>query len=646
MKKIKNIIMSAAAFAAAGLGLSSCDIDMLPLNEVVYENFWTNKDDVDNVVTSCYSAMTSFDYVRRLVVWGELRGDNVSQGPNVNDDNEIKFLLKGSIKTTNGYNNWASFYTVINRCNVVLAEAPLVAEKDPNYTTSDLRINIAECKFLRAYSYFTLVKTFKDVPFTYEASFDDSQNYRLPQTSGDSIITALIADIEECKDYAPNKYSDKYSSIGKVTRPAMYSLLADLYLWKASDAKLSKEEQNENYKKCIECCDWVIRFKKNQYDSNDFFNEPNIREDMDKYVHDEYGYPLLAEEKTPGTNNGGPLATQAIFNKCFSFETIFEMGFYNGLNTTLISECVTGVYGTETGKNQKVVASEKLFESKPETNATYSDNRLFSVPSDYRSITSFYFNENNGGYNIYKYCLNRNYAGEKSYNYGSVGTQYTAATETQTYGGYANWILYRLTDIMLMRAEAEIELANNLANAVADETPDETPGDNAGDDNNAETQQSRATRAVAVDGSTLSTSAELYDDAFNLISAVYRRSNPIVKNKPAYAPSNGNSGTFAPKNGVYDYTAYHTLLMNERRRELLFEGKRYFDLVREARRNGNTRAFRQAMSNKFSDSNPAVAVKMVQMDFLYMPVLKAEMKVNPLLKQNSCYLDEEENTKN
>lgn len=631
MKKIKNIILSTAAYAAAGLGLSSCDIDMLPLNEVVYENFWTNKDDVENVVASCYTSFLSDDYIRRLIVWGELRGDNVAQGPNVDD--ETKFLLKGSIKTTNGYNNWSSFYTVINRCNVVLAEAPLVAEKDPNYTASDLRINIAECKFLRAYSYFTLVKTFKDVPFTYEASLDDSQNYRLPQTSGDSIITALIADIEECKDYAPNKYSDKYSSIGKITRPAMYSLLADLYLWKASDANLSASEQNENYKKCIECCDWVIRYKKNQYDSNDFFNASDIRDDMDKEVYKEYGYPLLAEEKTVGSNENGPLATQAIFNECFSYESIFEMGYYSNAGS---KECkgLVEMYGKDKGDKQQVVAADKVLESKPENSATYTDTRLFSVPSDYRSIASFYFNENTGGYDIYKYRVSRNYAGAKGDVYGSVGASYTPATMSMSYGGHYNWIIYRLTEVMLMRAEAEIELAKNLAAAVPDETPDENPGEDAGDNGNAETQQSRATRAI-VDGSTLATAEDLYDDAFVLISAVYRRSNPAVKNNAKYAPTK-------PAN----YDAFHTLLMNERRREFLFEGKRYFDLVREARRNGNTQAFRQAMSNKFSDSNPAVAVKMVQMDFLYMPVLKSEMKANPLLKQNSCYLDEEENTKN
>ena len=106
MKKIKNIIMSTAVFAAAGMGVSSCDIDLLPLNEVVYENFWTNKEDVESVVTSCYSSFLSQDYLTRLITWGELRSDNVSQGPNVGD--EVKYLLKGSIKTTNSLCNWSS----------------------------------------------------------------------------------------------------------------------------------------------------------------------------------------------------------------------------------------------------------------------------------------------------------------------------------------------------------------------------------------------------------------------------------------------------------------------------------------------------------------------------------------------------------
>ena len=645
--------MTAAAIAATGISVTSCDIDQLPLNEVVYENYWTNKDDVESVVASCYDGMMSESYLKSLIVWGELRSDNTAPGPQINDDGNMNNLMKGSLKTTNGYCNWSPIYTVINRCNVVLAEAPLVAEKDPNYTSSDLRINQAECSFIRAYSYFLLVRTFKNVPFSFEPSLDDNQEYRVKQTQGEIIVDSLIADLEVCKDYAPRRYSDVEKSVGRVTRVAMYALLADLYLWKASDVNLPKEQQNAAYRKCVEYCDKVLEYKMSQYDNNDYFNMPDLRKTIDQEVFKEYGYPLLAEELTQGTNRNGPEATRWTFGNgtysetsySYSFESLFELAFYSSAASISINTAVSKVYGEGTSKNQKVVAAEKVFESVPQSSDSYSDTKLFSVPSDYRSIASFYFNENSGGYNIYKYTIASNRAGAESYSeYGKVGQKYQAATETQSYSScLSNWVVYRLSEIMLMRAEAEIELANNMAAAPGDSEDDNTEGgENAGESDNTEetpeapAEASKRTRATDfTHGNTLTTADDLYADAFKLISAVYRRSNPYVKKEPKFAPKQPDT-----------YEGFHTLLMNERRREFLFEAKRYFDLVRSARRIGNTLEFRKAMASKYVDASPAVAVKMVQMDYLYMPVLKSEKKANPLLEQNSCYLDEEENLKN
>lgn len=645
--------MTAAAIAATGISVTSCDIDLLPLNEVVYENFWTNKDDVESVVASCYDGMRSADYQKRVIVWGELRSDNVAPGPNVNTDGNASNLMKGSLKTTNSYCDWAPIYTTINRCNVVLEEAPKVAEKDPNYTSSDLRTNLAECRFIRAYSYFLLVKTFKQVPFTFQPSLDDNQVYRIKQTPGEAIIDTLIADIEECKNYAPNRYSDVELTLGRITRPAMYALLADMYLWRASDVNLPKDKQNELYRKCIDCCDWIIEYKMKQYDNNDYFDMPDLRGYIDKEVFDAYGYPLLAEEKTPGdpsSNKNGPEATRWIFGLgtnsltgySYSYESIFELAYYSS-SSSMENKAVMELYGIGTSQKQVAVTAEKVFESVPKSSDSYSDSKLFSVPSDYRSIASFYFNENSGGYNIYKYTIMSNYAGSED-DYGRVGASYKAATQTQSYSsGDSNWVVYRLTEIMLFRAEAEIELANNMAAAPGDAEEDNTEGgENAGEgDNTEETPEAPAAarkRTRATDfthGNILATAEELYEDAFNLISAVYRRSNPYVKKEPKFAPKQPDT-----------YDGFHALLMNERRREFLFEAKRYFDLVRSARRIGNTQEFRKAMASKYVDASPAVSAKMVQMDFLYMPVLKSEKKANPELEQNSCYLDEEENLKN
>lgn len=624
MKSIKKYIMYAAVFATAGFGLSSCDIDMLPLNEVVLENFWTNKDDVESVVNSCYASATKSGYINDLLIWGECRSDNVGLG-NTNDE-ALKFLLMGSIKTTNAFTKWADMYEVINRCNTVLVYAPEVAKKDPNYTESDLKINIAECSFLRAYSYLTLIKTFKNVPYTSQASIDDTQEYCLPQTKFEDVLDSLIADIESCKDYAPRRYSiaEREKNTGRVTRGAMYALLAELYLWRASDSNLSDAQQDEYYKKCIDACDYVLNYKLRQYEDNDF-EDVDIRRIIDKEVYNEYGYPLLAEERTVGVNENGPEAYNSIFGEGGSFETIFELKFNAG-SSKQNNSAVTSMFGTSEN-SQKIVGHEKLMEKKPETANSYTDQKLFSVPSDYRAIATFRFKEESTDYNIYKYVVSKNEAGIKSRNFGSVGTVFTPGTRSQEYrgDGCPNWILYRLSEIMLFRAEAEIELAFHMNEATSDEeTPDPT-----------ETTSKRRKASVYVTGNSLTTAEELKTDAFDLISAVYRRSNPAVKTQPKYAPT-------MPEN----LADFRTLLMNERRREFLFEGKRYYDLVRQARREGKTDSFRAALSNKYGEAGQAVAIKMQRMDFMYMPVNYDEMKVNPNLVQNECYLDEIENIKN
>lgn len=234
--------------------------------------------------------------------------------------------------------------------------------------------------------------------------------------------------------------------------------------------------------------------------------------------------------------------------------------------------------------------------------------------------------------------IDKNRAGASA-EYGSVGSSFVAARSSQSYRSTEpNWILYRLTEVMLFRAEAEIELAFNMDAAASESTGEETTegGEAAeGSEGTEGTSESKLRKAsVLVRGSSLTTADELKLDAYNLISAVYRRSNPVVQTKKQYAP-----------NQPATYAEYHTLLMNERRREFLFEGKRYFDLVRVSRRAGNTQELRKALATKYSEAGPAVAIKLIQMGFMYMPVARKEMKINPALVQNESYLDEDENKK-
>lgn len=647
MNKIDKTIKAIVAAVAVGMGVSACSLDLLPLNEVVLENYWTNKADVESVVTSCYAAMQDDGYVSQMIVWGETRSDNVEE--TTQSPEALKNLMKGTIKSTSSYCDWSAFYTVINRCNTVIHYAPDVAEKDPNYTNSELAINIAECKALRAISYLTLIKTFKDVPFTLSPSIDDNLNYQIPATSFETILDALIKDIEESKNDAPKQYTSYMDNTGRITRAAMYSILADLYLWKASDANLDKAEQNANYEKCIECCDWVLKFKQQQFlENNRQAVGVNLLSAVDDKVYTDYGYPLLAEESTGGSMQTGPLATNMIFGDGNSYEAIFELTYEK---TTSDQEkkntSVSSMYGStdeRTGNvSRNLYASAEMMSVLP-ASSTYDDKNLFSVPSDYRALAPFRYTEG-GSFQINKYVVYSNMAGyTESDNYGKVGQKFEAMRVEQdprsTNSQYEGWIFYRMSEIMLIRAEAEIELAGNLTEmALAEEENAEEGNEEGNDEGEGEGDASAPRRkaAAAIDGASLFGNAEaLYDDAFNLIVAVYARSNPYALRK--------STKMLPQRNNYTDKSSFETLLYNERRREFLFEAKRYYDLVRVSRREGNMDFFRAALSSRYESA--AVKVKLGIPDFMYMPISKDQLKVNPRLKQNQAYYDEEETVKN
>ncbi|MDE5786934.1 MAG: RagB/SusD family nutrient uptake outer membrane protein, partial [Bacteroidaceae bacterium] len=70
--------------------------------------------------------------------------------------------------------------------------------------------------------------------------------------------------------------------------------------------------------------------------------------------------------------------------------------------------------------------------------------------------------------------------------------------------------------------------------------------------------------------------------------------------------------------------------MEERRRELMFEGKRWFDVVRRCHREGNA-SYAKVIPGKNGGATPA------SYEGLFWPYNKNELKNNPLLKQKEYY---------
>ena len=563
--KIKSIYKSFAGFFYLAISsqalLSSCDdfLSIEPQNEIVLENYWTEEADVNSVLNSCYAALESNDCINRMVVWGELRSDNMTNGSGTG--HALQQILKENILETNAYTRWQCFYEVINRCNTVIHYAPGVNAIDPNFTDSELDATIAEATTLRALCYFYLIRTFRDVPYVTSPSIDDSQNYQVAATPFETVLESIIAAVEAVKEDAVRSYGEEsVENTCRITRWACYALLADLYLWKG------------DWQKCIDCCDMVINQKIKEYEK-EYEENPTT---MTVELYDIY--PLISESLS-NSNYAGNAYTE-IFGAGNSFESIFELNFVN--NQSVANNTVSSFYGSSSNKTGQIGTPTFLYSD------AYAGLNDYFTKTDCRYLENM--SESNNKIYISKY-VNQSVSFRTST---TTGAAPTVNGEVRS-SAYANWIIYRLTDVMLMRAEAEIALAGNVE-----------------------------------EGMTL-TEEQLqhYRNAFSCISAVWKRAN----NKRT-----SSTGLLEFDEYATSRLAMEELLFAERQRELMFEGKRWFDLVRISRRDGeNTRLINKVLP-KFQENTSAIRIKLSTQDVLYWPYNRDELKQNPLLIQNPAYV--------
>ena len=139
--------------------------------------------------------------------------------------------------------------------------------------------------------------------------------------------------------------------------------------------------------------------------------------------------------------------------------------------------------------------------------------------------------------------------------------------------------------------------------------------------------------------------SQLYDDeenlkeAFNYVREVFKRSNPF-----AYAKDYGLSNTTSTaKDDSLKFSAFsantalENLVMAERQREFVCEGKRWFDLVRYAQRRGSTEKMLEFLIRKYSTNKSSIEAKLANMQSLFNPVYNNELKNNTWLYQNGVW---------
>ena len=590
-----SFIICTLSFSVA---LTSClDTIILPEDKTVDEDFWKTKSDVSSMVNAAYAAMSAEDVMTRLVVWTGFRSDELVQTatPTGSIPDALEEIGAVNMQTTNTFAQWASFYNVINRCNIVLDRAEAVRMEDPNYTESDYEADRCQMLALRSLCYFILVRNYHDVPYITESYMNSSQNTQVPQSTPAYIIDQLINTLEEVvanpNCLRSNSYTvNEWRRVGWMTRDAVMSLLADVYLWRASVMHSEADYQN-----CVAYCQQIIESKRQQHVQGR--NEMELK-----------AYPLANGNQTYAN----------LFVTQNAEESIFELQSSNnvGLCKYLYK------YGNNNSTEGFLKASNIFLTALSSQTALATSSQSVFANQDLRYYGAVYRPKTSSD----DYTHVRKMVAQSGVLTKPSDTQLDIRTEGRTFANFnQNYIFYRLTDVMLMKAEAEVQLMRNL--------PTDADGN------------------VIADEATTQWNDSLRQDVFNLVEAVNTRSINEADQTNVGLKWTAYSG--------YTKQQLEAFVMRERLRELCFEGKRWYDLLRYNYRHISGVQYDALLADIAGDDGSglpaiyedmlmlatrsrgtdasAIRAKMQNEAYLYLPIPNSDINVCPLLKQNPAY---------
>lgn len=558
VSKIYRKTVLAATLAVGALGSSCTDyLTIIPADVVVEENFWQTKDQVNGMLATSYLKLLSSDAVSKAIIWGEMRSDNMTYPPSYNTD--IKNIVEANIIDENNYCRWGIFYEAINYANLVLESAPQVIDRDPDFSEGDLEVVMGEMYAMRALCHFYLVRTFRDIPLAMKSARNDSEIPDYVQVHPLEALNAIMDDLNRAENMVMKSgaFSSDQQNYGRITRNAVLAMKADVNLWRAAfatyygnDEKYVKPgDVQMYYDECVQNCNDVITNMDNALD------EENKGKPVEKYP-----YNLIQNRGDVKEKENGHFSTayDDIFGTKNSSESIFELQVQGNNTTNGFAKGVYSVYGTEGNPGLAVVPQGFVT-----SNYEEDDLRAYS----FTNLKSFkQTSTDNQNTCIAKYAA-------KS----APASNYRKSDEWD-----ANWIIYRRTDVLLMKAEAMVTREN-------------------------------------------ASNADLVE-AFNIVKAINTRSRVDTLNitNPLKVEN------YMTRDASMD------LVRKERLLELSYEGKRWYDLVRLALREKSTDKIK-FVADKLGGTSAVVKTKMSTIDGLFMPIHIDELRYNKNLKQNPAY---------
>lgn len=203
--------------------LISCDLDLTPVSEISEETFYKNSDEISEAVIGCYNSLQN--PIRYEWVLTELRSDNtqmsIDNSVAVNTEYREMDSYTGTPQNSLIDSYWKACYHDIALANQVLQSTGVVDDEALKGQYE------GECRFIRAYHYFNLIRLFGPVPLIVEPISGDEAK-QIERSGGEVIYRFLETELTMAREGLPASYPD--AELGRVTSWAAGALLAKVYL--------------------------------------------------------------------------------------------------------------------------------------------------------------------------------------------------------------------------------------------------------------------------------------------------------------------------------------------------------------------------------------------------------------------------------
>ncbi|MBM6883458.1 MULTISPECIES: RagB/SusD family nutrient uptake outer membrane protein [Bacteroides] len=483
-----------------------------------------NPEYVDNLVISAYAIWISAEDINSsFSMWNyDVRSDDAYKGGNGTEDGDVFHNLEVSqgIMTTawNISDMWQRLYNCISRSNAALQ---LLDQMDENtYPLKQQRI--AEMRFLRGHGHFLLKQLFKKIVIANDENLSPEEYNNLSNTvyTNDEGWQQIANDFQFAYENLPDTQADK----GRPTRGAAAAYLAKTYLYKAyrQDNPETNEVTSinaEDLKKVVEYTEASI-MNAGGYDlESDFHN--NFRPEP-QYENGKESLWAMQYSINDGTTNGNCNWSTGLIVPNIPGVTDGGCDFYKP------SQNLVNAFKTD---NNGHPLFDNFNDDDYDMSVDNADPRLFltvGIPGlpyefnpEFMMDKSSTWSRSNGLYGYYV-TLKQNVDPESEY-----------LVKGSWWGTPMNHIVLRYADVLLMRAEALIQLNDGRI-----------------------------------------------QEAIDLINRVRNRAKASTAMIANYPSEYGVKYDVEPYYGTFTQEEALERLKFERRVELAMESDRFFDLVR------------------------------------------------------------------